>query len=79
MRRKNEGGSGNTVRTSKDMACKTCGDMVKFVDLNATAVTCFRCVSRTINPSSKFHDEMSLEEILIYTKTCNKTQEQEKS
>lgn len=79
MRRKNEGGSGNTVRNSKEMGCKKCGTIVKHVDVNATAITCFRCVSRDLNPGSRFHDEITPEEFLIYSKQCNRTQEQEKS
>jgi hypothetical protein len=33
-------------RTIKTLACQHCGNDVDNVDQNATAVTCWRCVSR---------------------------------
>ena len=33
------------TRSSKDLPCKLCGTKVTNVDINATAVTCWRCVN----------------------------------
>lgn len=47
---KNSGGSGySKSRTSKNMACKLCGEKVENVDANATAVTCSKCVTKMCN------------------------------
>jgi hypothetical protein len=33
----------------KKLQCKYCDDVCQKVDVNATAVTCFRCVSKLVN------------------------------
>lgn len=45
------------------LKCKTCGRKVENVDAKATAVTCWRCVCKLINPHSLILSDMSKEEI----------------
>ncbi len=50
-------GSGKTLK------CKNCGRAVDNVDTNATAVTCWRCVCKLINPHSLILSDLSTQEI----------------
>ena len=36
-------------RGFKKLQCKYCDEICQKVDVNATAVTCFRCVSKLVN------------------------------
>ena len=37
---------------NKSLPCKECGDIVYNVDSNCISSTCWRCVSKQINPNS---------------------------
>lgn len=37
---------------NKNLPCKECGGLVINLDSNCVAVTCWRCVSKQINPNS---------------------------
>lgn len=41
------------TRTTKEIACKECGTPVK-VDSAATAVTCWKCVAISMDPTIEF-------------------------
>jgi len=41
--------SSTAPRGFKKLQCKYCDDICQKVDINATAVTCFRCVSKLVN------------------------------
>lgn len=47
----------------KSLKCKSCGRKVENVDANATAVTCWRCVCKMINPHSLILSDLSTQEI----------------
>jgi len=45
-------------KSFKSLNCKICGEKVDKVDDNATAVTCWQCVSRQLNTkTSKLTDD----------------------
>lgn len=48
--------------------CKICGNTVKKVDSDAVSVTCFKCVSKAINPNTRFWDDVSPEELREFIK-----------
>lgn len=37
------------TKTFKQLACKLCGDIVPKVDADATAITCWQCVSKMLS------------------------------
>ena len=44
---KSSGPRGN--RSSQTLNCKYCDEPVKTVDINATAITCYKCVMKLCN------------------------------
>jgi len=42
--------------------CKECGTPVNNVDSNTASVICSRCVAKSLNPHTRFLDEIPLEE-----------------
>ena len=55
--------------SEKTLKCKNCGRSVENVDNNATAVTCWRCVCKMINPHSLILSDLSSQEIANLMKT----------
>lgn len=57
--------SKNTYRTPtgfKDLKCSKCNSHTVKVDSSSTGATCFRCVSKGINPESVILTDLSPEE-----------------
>ena len=56
--------SSNRIKGSGlvSMDCKECGSTVSNVDSNTISVICYRCVAKSLNPNTKFLDEISPEE-----------------
>ncbi len=48
---------------AQSLKCRSCGRKVENVDAKATAVTCWRCVCKMINPHSLILSDLSTEEI----------------
>lgn len=48
--------------TGINKPCKTCNTPVPNTDSEAFSVTCYKCVSRLLNPNTIFADEVSNEE-----------------
>jgi hypothetical protein len=49
--------------SGKNLKCKNCSNVVENVDANATAVTCWRCVCKMLNPRSIILSDLNREEI----------------
>lgn len=56
---------------SKSLKCKMCQRKVENIDDKATAVTCWRCVCKSLNPRSLILSDLSSEEIEILMKKTN--------
>jgi hypothetical protein len=50
-------------RESVSLPCKGCGNIVKDVDTNAVAATCWRCVCRMLNPASIIVSDLTPQEL----------------
>jgi hypothetical protein len=50
------------------MKCKTCNAEVHNVDEKTVAVTCWKCVAKTLNPHSVIISDLSSEELAAFLK-----------
>lgn len=57
------------------MDCRECGRPVRNVDSNTVSVLCYRCVARSLNPHTKFLDEIEPEEFRKIINTPIKKEE----
>lgn len=51
--------TGRKSSSTKDLGCKECGAIVYNVDTDTTAVTCWRCVVKSLNPRSTIVSDMT--------------------
>jgi len=58
--------------TTMDLACRVCKRKVINVDSNAKSVLCWRCVSKSLNPSSVILTDLTREEFSEFLRKNNK-------
>jgi len=54
--------TGRKSSSTKDLGCKECGNIVYNVDTDTESVLCWRCVLKSLNPSSTIVSDMTAAE-----------------
>ena len=49
--------------SSITMKCRECNNLVHNVDSESKSVLCYKCVSKSLNPNTKFYGDISQEDI----------------
>lgn len=59
---------GSRTGDIKSMKCKNCNAIVDNVDEKSVSVTCWKCVSKSLNPNSVIISDLSKEELSAFLK-----------